>query len=562
MLKRSKKFVVLFFLILVSASINAQDIPKPTGYVNDFAQVLPPETEKSLNGKIQSYKDATGIEVAVVTVPSLQGYGIDQFTIKLAQNWGVGQKERDNGVVLLLAPKEREVRIEVGYGLEGDLTDGRSGQILDQVAVPYFKKEDWSGGINATVDELISYLGQQTYQARLAEKEQIRQMQLQKQREFNASLSLFFTFAVPIVLVVVLFAVIRVWYKHRKVLQQIKKTNSVAIHEILKKFKNLELSSAEAERVIVELNEKGVNFDSVKDKYESMLKEIKPLVDNFQIIIIALESRNKKLRQAGMVSDMVAGYDKNVEKAIKDANMIIALPLFLLRKKAWVIESTDNIYREAVNVQTRIQSVLPKLDDEFGKKIAQLNEEAFKSIHIVNLKLYTEKEPSPDWIHLGNLLEATKKNTEQITICIDEYFGLVEKAKKEKPNLLVKLEAERAKAEKALNGSDVKTSTKTIYFKALAKTEPVRQLYPEKEQEWVSFLKQISSLIEEFEKITARAKMDVKEAEDERWRAKQREEEARQARIRASQRSSYSSSNRSSGFGGGGFGGGGASRKF
>ncbi len=555
--KKAVPAVIISFLLL-SALLSAQDIPKPMGYVSDFAEVLSPETEKSLNGKIQSYKDTTGIEVAVVTVPSLQGYEIDQFTIKLAQNWGVGQKEKDNGVVFLLAPKEREVRIEVGYGLEGDLTDGRSGQILDQVAVPYFKKEDWSGGINATVDELLSYLGQQTYQARLAEKEQIRQTQLQKQREFNASLSLFFTVAIPMVLVVILIVVIHAWHKHRKVLQQIKKTNSNAIYEVVKKFKHLELLSTAAEEgVMRKLNKDKVNFDSVKTQYVAMMQEIKSVVDTSQETISTLKSQNEELKQAEKVSDIIDRLNKALEEMIRKANTIIALPNLLLSKKSWTRVAVQMISPEVKRTSLRVNSELSKLDKEFEGKIIPLLQEASENVARVTTAIPADKNNRPnndwnsDWLYLAEQLNVADKNAKQINALIDEYLGLVEKAQAEKPSLLFKLETERARAGKATDVADVKTSTKTTYIQALAKIQPVRQLCPEKEQEWVSFLKRVSGLIEEFEKITARAKMDVREAED-----------ARQARIRASQRSSHSSSSRSSGFGGGGFGGGGASRRF
>lgn len=130
------RFLTILMLCLSVTSVKAQEFPAPTGHVNDFADILPADLRNQLEAELVAFKDSTTHEIAVVTVPSLQGYSIEEFTIELAQAWGVGGADADNGIVLLYAKAEGGVRIEVGYGLEGVLNDGKAGDIIRDVMVP------------------------------------------------------------------------------------------------------------------------------------------------------------------------------------------------------------------------------------------------------------------------------------------------------------------------------------------------------------------------------------------------------------------------------------------
>ena len=126
----------LVICCLLAGPAIAQDIPAPVGHVNDFADILPDTLERGLETELRAFKDRTHHEIAVVTVTSLDGESIEDFTIRLAQQWGVGGADANDGVVLLYAKKEGEVRIEVGYGLESVLNDARAGDIIRKVMVP------------------------------------------------------------------------------------------------------------------------------------------------------------------------------------------------------------------------------------------------------------------------------------------------------------------------------------------------------------------------------------------------------------------------------------------
>lgn len=133
----------------------ALTIPEPTGYVSDFAGILSQQSIDSLNNRLGSYEKKSGNEIAVVTVRNLQGTTIEDFAVRLFEKWKIGKSERDNGVLFLIAQQEREVRIEVGYGLEPDLTDAESYGIINNVVTPAFKAGDYDRGITAGTEAMI-----------------------------------------------------------------------------------------------------------------------------------------------------------------------------------------------------------------------------------------------------------------------------------------------------------------------------------------------------------------------------------------------------------------------
>ena len=123
---------------------------RPTGYVNDDAGVLSERARSAIEGVMTELQQKTGAEVAVVTAASLDGRDVAEVAEKLFHEWGIGSKSKNDGVLLLVAPTDRRARIEVGYGLEGLIPDGRAGRILDEQAVPRFRAGDIEGGVAAT----------------------------------------------------------------------------------------------------------------------------------------------------------------------------------------------------------------------------------------------------------------------------------------------------------------------------------------------------------------------------------------------------------------------------
>lgn len=145
-------------LLCLPAMAHAQSFPKLTGRIVDQAKLLDPARTQRLDEKLTALEQASGRQVVVVTLPDLQGYEIADYGYRLGRAWGIGAKGKNDGALLIVAPKERKVRIEVGYGLEGILTDAMSSLIINNAIVPKFKAGDFPGGIEAGVDELSALL--------------------------------------------------------------------------------------------------------------------------------------------------------------------------------------------------------------------------------------------------------------------------------------------------------------------------------------------------------------------------------------------------------------------
>ncbi len=134
----------------------AVEVPYLTGRVNDYAGMVPAEARGRIESKLADLEKATTAQVAVLTVPSLDGEPLEDFSMKVAEAWKLGQKGRDNGVLLLSAKQDRKMRLEVGYGLEESLTDATCRRILDGSVRPHFRAGDYGGGIEAGVDAVIA----------------------------------------------------------------------------------------------------------------------------------------------------------------------------------------------------------------------------------------------------------------------------------------------------------------------------------------------------------------------------------------------------------------------
>ncbi len=136
------------FAIVATVAVAAtQDLPKPTGRINDFAGVLDQPSESQLDSLLTALETDTTAEVAVVTMDSVDGANVEEYATKLFNAWGIGQKGKDNGVLVLVVPSERVMRIEVGYGLEGILPDGLAGAVMRESFLPSFRNDDYQTGI-------------------------------------------------------------------------------------------------------------------------------------------------------------------------------------------------------------------------------------------------------------------------------------------------------------------------------------------------------------------------------------------------------------------------------
>lgn len=146
-------FVFLFCMIPASAYYSPGS---PSGFVNDYAKMMSDGARTQLEAKLTQFEKDISNEISVVTIDSLKGDSIENFAEKLFQEWGIGKKDKDNGILLLIAKDDHQMRIEVGYGLEGALTDAQSYWIIQNVMRPAFQKNDYDGGISGAVEQIIA----------------------------------------------------------------------------------------------------------------------------------------------------------------------------------------------------------------------------------------------------------------------------------------------------------------------------------------------------------------------------------------------------------------------
>lgn len=142
-----KRFLSLAAGFCLLSSSFALSVPELKGRVNDNAGIINKSTEEELNQYLAALDEQTGVQMVVLTIPSLEGEDISSYSIRVAEKWGIGHSGKDNGALLLVAYDERSLRIEVGYGLEDSLTDAKCGLIIRNVIIPEFKDGDYSEGI-------------------------------------------------------------------------------------------------------------------------------------------------------------------------------------------------------------------------------------------------------------------------------------------------------------------------------------------------------------------------------------------------------------------------------
>jgi uncharacterized protein len=150
---------MLFALILAPAAHAAMSFPALTGRVVDDANVLSDDTKNQLTQLLAQEEKQTKNQIVVVTLQSLGGYPLEDFGYQLGRHWGIGQKGKNTGALIIVVPSEHKVRIEVGYGLEGVLTDAASKVVIDRYMVPAFKRGDYNGGVLAGTNAVLQLLG-------------------------------------------------------------------------------------------------------------------------------------------------------------------------------------------------------------------------------------------------------------------------------------------------------------------------------------------------------------------------------------------------------------------
>jgi uncharacterized protein len=146
-MKSRSRIYYMLSLVLAAVILRAVEVPYLTGRINDYAMLLSTETRRVLDDSLRMHETRTGNQVVVLTIPTLDGESIEDYAIRVFDAWKLGQKGRDNGILIIVVPNDRQMRIEVGYGLEPVITDGTAGQIIHTIMTPRFKSGDFNSGI-------------------------------------------------------------------------------------------------------------------------------------------------------------------------------------------------------------------------------------------------------------------------------------------------------------------------------------------------------------------------------------------------------------------------------
>lgn len=157
-MKKPLLFLLVSAILLAVSVALAADIPYLTGWVTDNARILSPETKRSLTEILKAHEERTGNQIAVLTVSTLDGESIEEYAVTVFNAWKLGQKGKDNGILLIVAPNDRRMRIEVGYGLEATVPDALAGRIIQHIMTPKFKNGDFDGGVSDGARALVELL--------------------------------------------------------------------------------------------------------------------------------------------------------------------------------------------------------------------------------------------------------------------------------------------------------------------------------------------------------------------------------------------------------------------
>lgn len=152
-------FLILVICLGLLMPAFAADLPKGSDYANDYANVLTEQTEEHINSTGRAFQESDGTQVVVVTVESLEEESVEDFSYDLFNDWGIGDKKEDKGVLILLSVVDRDIRIEVGDGMEGILNDAKVGRLIDTLAIPHLAENDYDSGIKALFDGIVGVIG-------------------------------------------------------------------------------------------------------------------------------------------------------------------------------------------------------------------------------------------------------------------------------------------------------------------------------------------------------------------------------------------------------------------
>ncbi len=536
------------------------NFPQPVGHVNDFAEVLSQEAESRLEEKLKRYADDTGIEVAVVTIASLDDSTVEEYTLNLANSWGVGDKKKDNGLVFLIAPNERKTRIEVGYGLEPDLPDVAAGRIIRDDVLPLFKEKKMEEGIIAGVSAIVAQLGSATFEQRLEER-----AKLEAKRAASAKYA--FKIFLGAIIVAGLAGVISylgfVSYKKRLEKQEI-------INRILNRWacfkeqkEKLFKILSDAEALLEKLKAEG--RDGIEPKLKPLSWACHSIQEQYRLAVVEIgaSSRNAKI----LLEKKSLSQLNDIHDHLLSASHLTQSYLDDIAQN----EEQAQKWEEAKNKSSEMIIYFPK-DLQIAKGALGHPDVSQKTRDLIALaegkfkraKDYADKEAGKvNWLKVFALISEASHLAQGVLKKAREDVYFAARAREKGPVLMGEICSLLKEAEEAVAGDGVSQAVKDKLKKAKQEFEELKEKTGVIPVNWLSIFGVLLALSTLFKKIEKEAKKD-----------KEDRERARRKRSYSSSSGSGSWSSRPplpsyfgsspgggefGGFSGGSFGGGGAS---
>ena len=383
----------LLFLTLFISLFSFGQYPDPTGYINDFANVIDESDENRLESKLSNYEDSTSIEITVVTINSLDGKPINDYAQELFTDWGIGKRETDAGLLILVAVDDREWRFHTGYGLEPYLTDATCRRIGDDNFPSHFREGDYTGGIEVGINEVIDELGYDSWELRKQyEAEQERESKEKAARVGYWFLNLFIGLLIFGLLILVIYISYKRRERRKKVKADIQKykdklvgTKSTIIEEIKKiaiskvinrkellfelekiSFFNEDmLNIGNSEKDLIDIENEYTKYKGDFDKWRSLKRKnnrIETLYDDLKHHKRMLESRNDFLNRDNFINLL--------DKMITNSN--ITKEKGLLKTDSFKVYDLNETYSYLESQQEKYTE-LYEFNKEIIKKLSSVN---------------------------------------------------------------------------------------------------------------------------------------------------------------------------------------------
>jgi uncharacterized membrane protein YgcG len=547
-----KKVIAVMFAIICFSTMAEIPEHKSNSYVNDFANVMDENQRNTLDQKIRAFKAQSSIEMTIVTIASLDGGDVDTYSHELFQKWGIGSKELNNGILMLISVADHKWRIEVGKGLEEYLTDGTAAVKAQSDLVPLLRKKDFFGGFTALTDDIIQCLGPIAWQQRLDKTRKAKEDQARAAEDFNNSVVSFFSWTAVIVAAgaIILVLVLNERKKKRKIEEE--RLEKKRILDNLISDNNAAINEFQKLHAWAKANVENPRIKGLPRCIDGDIKKINDLLTQRTLTIEYMESEKILIRNIiqPFVEPTRAIYNKFAEfNTLKDT---ITGYSGVLNNLATRVQSVSSTYSKMLSQYGSVVIELACPERMFLDKIQMSN------VALKKLQDGLAGKTMDDYEVLGKDFA----KIEAVTGDVGGHLNVINVRLKRVQDAVDYVSTNRgtvnsllSEVQRKVSDSDVSSSTRVKFNAVKTKAE----MYNESKNPLIAY-NDLNTLISDLNSVKRSANNDI---EEEKRRRRRIEEEAAAvaAAVITSSSSSYTSSSTdtSSGFGGGSSNGGGAS---